>query len=63
VAELLHERTLGDEGLASALLGAIWEPSDAVSFDAAGRVFEEADLRGFEVRLGFTWKMQLWNRR
>lgn len=63
VAEMLHERTLGGEALTSGLLGAIWELSDPLSLDAAGRVFAEGGVRGFEVRLGLTWNMQLWNRR
>jgi hypothetical protein len=63
VAEGLYERTLGGGALTSGLVGAIWEPTEALSFDAAGRVFVEGGVRGFEVRLGLTWKMQIWNRR
>jgi hypothetical protein len=61
VAEVLHERTLGGDTLSSALLGAIWEAADAVAFDTGARLFEDDGRRGFEVRLGLTWKMQLWN--
>jgi hypothetical protein len=60
VAEGLHERILGGETLNSALLGAIWELGDALAFDGGGRVFDEDGVRGFELRLGLTWRMQLW---
>jgi hypothetical protein len=63
VIEGRYERTLDSEALSSALVGAIWEPTDHLAFDAGCRVFDGGGLRGLELRLGLTWKTQLWNGR
>jgi hypothetical protein len=62
VAETLYEKTLGAGWLRSVLAGAVWNFTESLALDVAGRVFDDGGERGLEVRMGLTWKMQLWNR-
>jgi hypothetical protein len=62
VAEVFVERTFDRAGSTaySGLVGAIWEARDGLAFDVAIREAYENDMRATEVRLGFTWAIELW---
>jgi len=61
VTELLVGGSRPEGMLYSALEGAIWTPSDALSVDAAARVGREEHRSLFELRVGFTWAVSVWS--
>jgi len=60
VAELFAAKELHAGADYSALLGAIWPVSEAVTFDAGARLAREDGARAIEARLGLTWTSSLW---
>jgi hypothetical protein len=60
VAEVFVEREFNDLRVLSGLAGAIWQVSDALSFDAALRVGSLNGGGELEVRAGVTWALSLW---
>ncbi|HTV17644.1 MAG TPA: hypothetical protein VMG12_03210 [Polyangiaceae bacterium] len=44
----------------SALAGLIWEASDGLDLDVAGRIASDDGERAFEARFGLTWAVHLW---
>ena len=61
VAELFVEKELHASAGYSALLGAIWPVSTAVTFDAGARIAREDAAGAFEARLGLTWTSSIWS--
>jgi hypothetical protein len=57
---VFFERNNAPSTAYSALVGAIWEARDGLAFDMAIREAYENDMRATEVRLGFTWAIELW---
>ncbi len=55
VAELFLEAERGAAPTRSALLGAIWRVSEALSLDLAGRVARAGGVHTEELRAGLTW--------
>jgi len=55
VAEGTFFRELGEATSGSGLVGLIWEPRDALSFDLGFRYGREDGVDMHEVRLGLTW--------
>ena len=44
----------------SALVGAIWEAGASIDFDFGMRLASENDVGVAEIRLGFTWLVDVW---
>jgi hypothetical protein len=61
VAELFAEKELHADAGYSALLGAIWPVSAAITFDAGARFAREDGAGAFEARLGLTWTSSIWS--
>jgi hypothetical protein len=61
VAELFVAKERRAGAAYSALLGAIWPFSAAVTFDAGLRLAREDDAGAVEARLGLTWISSLWS--
>ncbi|MGH7281169.1 MAG: hypothetical protein ACRELY_06585 [Polyangiaceae bacterium] len=64
VSELYVDHVVGEETELSALFGAIWSAEDTIDVDAAFR--EGRTLAGTpeqEVRLGFTWRIDIWGKK
>jgi hypothetical protein len=61
VAEIFAQREYGVASAYSALLGAIWSVSDALSLDLGLRTAREDDHSALEIRLGLTSTWPLWS--
>ena len=61
VAELFVAQELHAGADYSALLGAIWPLSSALTFDAGARLAREDGAGAIEARLGLTWTSTLWS--
>jgi hypothetical protein len=61
VAELFVAKERHAGASYSALLGAIWPLSAALTFDAGARLAREDGAGAIEARLGFTWSSSLWS--
>jgi len=61
VAELFVAKELHAGADYSALLGAIWPLSVAITFDAGARLAREDGAGAIETRLGLTWTSSLWS--
>jgi hypothetical protein len=60
VAEIYYERELGGTlRVLSTLGGVIWQVSDDLALDAAGRS-TSGTPHLFEIRAGFTWALRVW---
>jgi len=59
VAEFVHERDFSGLQTTSGLVGAIWQVSDHLAFDAALRVGRVNDLPLEEVRVGLTFSFPI----
>ncbi|HEX3772128.1 MAG TPA: hypothetical protein VHV30_14730, partial [Polyangiaceae bacterium] len=59
VTELFYDKDFAGGSTASALLGAIWTPSEGLAFDAAVRLARVDGANALEVRLGLTWSIGL----
>lgn len=63
VAELFLDYETAIGATRSALVGAIWQARELLSFDLAGRAALAADVPVYEVRAGLTWDIRLVKRR
>jgi hypothetical protein len=63
VSEIFFENEFG-EGIGgkkySALVGAIWAAHESIDFDFGMRLASENDVGVAEIRLGFTWVVDVW---
>jgi len=59
VAELFGERVFGGPDTRSLLIGAIWQPSDTLAFDAALRGARVGSRTAGEIRAGLTFAFPL----
>jgi hypothetical protein len=60
VAEIFNDREFGATRTFSALVGAIWQVSDSLAFDAAARGAELRSGTAGELRLGVTFAFPVW---
>ena len=64
VSELYVDHVISGDTQLSALFGAIWSPQESIDVDAAFR--EARTIEGVpeqEVRLGFTWRLDIWGKK
>lgn len=64
VSEVYLDHVSGEDTQFSALVGAIWSAHDSIDVDAAFR--EARTTEGMpeqEVRIGFTWRLDLWGKK
>jgi hypothetical protein len=60
VGEVFYDREVTVETTYSALVGAIWQVRDGLSFDAAVRYASQTEGNVFELRFGLTWALPVW---
>ena len=63
VSEIYVEREIGQVTKLSALVGAIWGVGEGFDADVGLRAAREGDTPVAEVRLGFTWAIDVWTGR